>query len=59
MDSVEASNQASSDAILHDYEDKNISLIRLVKSLLATATMPHIVLIVVTSIVLYLSLIHI
>ena len=50
MDSVEASNQASSDAILHDYEDKNISLIRLVKSLLATATMPHIVLIVVTSI---------
>ena len=54
MDSVEASNQASSDAILHDYEDKNISLIRLVKSLLATATMPHIVLIVVTSSVLYI-----
>ena len=54
MDSVEASNQASSDAILHDYEDKNISLIRLLKSLLATATMPHIVLIVVTSSVLYI-----
>ena len=54
MDSVEASNQASSDAILHDYEDKNISLIRLVKSLLATATMPHIVLIVVTSSILYI-----
>ena len=54
MDSVEASNQASSDAILHDYEDKNISLIRLVKSLLATATMPHIVLIVITSSTLYI-----
>ena len=54
MASVEASNQASSDAILHDYEEKNISLIRLVKSLLATATMPHIVLIVVTSTTLYM-----
>ena len=54
MASVEASNQASSDAILHDYEEKNISLIRLIKSLLATATMPHIVLIVVTSTTLYM-----
>lgn len=44
---------SSSDKILTDYERNNISMMRLVKSLLASSTMPHVALIVMLSSVLY------
>lgn len=44
---------SSSDKILTDYEQHNVSMMRLVKSLLASSTMPHIALIVMLSSLLY------
>ena len=48
-----------SDAIHNDalsiYEQQNISMIRLIKTLLSTATMPHIIMIILLSVLLYIS----
>ena len=54
MADVELSNEVSSDAILREYENQNVSLVKLVKTLLSTATMPHVVMIVIASTVFYL-----
>ena len=53
MADVEPSRKVSSDAILSEYENQNVSMLKLVKTLLSTTTMPHVVMIVVASIVLY------
>ncbi|GIR34114.1 MAG: hypothetical protein CM15mP47_3400 [Methanobacteriota archaeon] len=45
---------SSSDKILTDYERHNVSMMRLIKSLLASSTMPHVALIVMLSSVLYI-----
>ena len=45
---------SSSDKILTDYEQHNVSMMRLIKSLLASSTMPHIALIVMLSSLLYI-----
>ncbi|DAC31569.1 MAG TPA: hypothetical protein HA327_01140 [Candidatus Poseidoniaceae archaeon] len=54
MADVELSNEVSSDAILREYENQNVSMVKLVKTLLSTATMPHVVMIVIASTVFYL-----
>ncbi|MEC8541247.1 MAG: hypothetical protein VXY53_05345, partial [Candidatus Thermoplasmatota archaeon] len=45
---------SSSDDILTDYERHNVSMMRLIKSLLASSTMPHVALIVIFSSMLYI-----
>jgi len=54
MADVELSDEVSSDAILREYENQNVSMVKLVKTLLSTATMPHVVMIVIASTVFYL-----
>lgn len=54
MADVEVPNDVSSDAILSEYENQNVSMVKLVRTLLSTATMPHVVMIVIVSTVLYL-----
>lgn len=53
MGNNDTTSNVSSDEMLTEYEEQNISLLRLIKSLLSTSTMPHLVLIVAISSIFY------
>ena len=56
-DSVESSDDGDSlqNDALSIYEQQNISMFRLIKTLLSTSTMPHIILIILLSVILYIT----
>ena len=56
-DGVESNNDGDSlqNDTLSIYEQQNISMFRLVKTLLSTSTMPHIILIILLSVILYIT----
>ena len=55
MDSDSETSSNSSEDILSQFEEQNISMVSLVKTLLSTSTMPHIFLITILSTMLYIA----
>ena len=55
MDSDSEKISDSSEDILSQFEEQNISMVSLVKTLLSTSTMPHIILITILSTILYIA----
>ena len=54
MESDSKTSSNSSEDILSQFEEQNISMVSLVKTLLSTSTMPHIILITLISTILYI-----